>query len=127
MYTCIDCGRDLSDLATEQTGERKPCPDCGSTKRKIFTTIIIQGTCSLSISTKLRDTTGHVKQESRQRDDVSEKTGKLVKVSVEVDRTNPEVTKVTHRIEEIDILTGYTHTIHEDVRVGKAKHRPKNK
>lgn len=128
VYTCMGCGRDISDLNPEQPGERKPCPDCGSTQRKVFSTLKIeQVKGSVSMSAKSEDATGHVKQEMRQRDDVSEKTGKPVKVSVDVDRRNPDETKVTHRVEEVDKLTGYTTIIHEDVKIGKAKHRPKSK
>lgn len=127
VYTCMGCGRDLSDLNTEEPGERKLCPDCGSTQRKVFVTLTEQVKCSASMSAKSKDATGHVKQELRQRDDVSEKTGKPVKVSVDVDRRNPDKTKVTHRVEEVDKLTGYTTKIHEDVKIGKAKHRPKSK
>lgn len=127
VYTCKGCGRDLSDLNPEQPDERKPCPDCGSTLRKVFVTIEEQVNCSVSMSAKSKDASGHVKQEIRQRDDVSEKTGKPVKVSVDVDRRNPDETKVTHRVEEVDKITGYTTKIHEDVKIGKAKHRPKSK
>jgi hypothetical protein len=81
---------------------------------------------SCDLFVKSKDATGHVKQKLRQRDDVSEKTGNPVRVSVDVDRRNPDETKVTHRVEEVDMLTGYPTKIHEDVKVGKAKYRPQN-
>jgi hypothetical protein len=94
--------------------------------KKVFFTLEEQVRFRESMSVKSKDATGHVKQKLRQRDDVSEKTGNPVRVSVDVDRRNPDETKVTHRVEEVDMLTGYPTKIHEDVKVGKAKYRPQN-
>jgi len=125
IYVCSCCGKDLTEIYKEHNTDRMPCPDCGSTKRNIICTIEGTVKCFPSVSLKGKDIAGYTKYESRQRYDVSEKTGKPVKVSVDVEKTDPNKTVVTHKVEEIDKLTGYTQTIHEDTKIGEARHRPK--
>ena len=113
VRTCKGCGRNLDDVIANADGITI-CPDCGETKGIIHLTIRETLSISESIKGKVREPSGLVKQEFRQRDDVSAKTGEPVRVSINVDRSDPNVKpKVIHKVETVDKLTGYTETIHE--------------
>ncbi len=121
---CAVCGRDLSDIIKNEGKDRIPCPDCGSTQRNyFFSEEGVVHNHSLSASVKTRDENGNLKQESRQREDISEKTGEPVIVSIHVDHSDPDKTEVIHTVEKVDKLTGFRQKIHEDKKIGKAKHR----
>jgi DNA-directed RNA polymerase subunit RPC12/RpoP len=127
-WKCMGCGRDISDIIEkENENKRLPCPDCGSTQRKMFVTMEVKAKASASMSVKVKDSSGFVKQESKMRESHSDKTNRPVKISVDVDRTDPDITKVNHKVEEVDEHGILYRKIHEDTKINKAKHRPLKK
>jgi predicted RNA-binding Zn-ribbon protein involved in translation (DUF1610 family) len=124
--TCNDCGKDLSDLSDEPN-KRIPCPDCGSIIRKYFVTCEVTMHTTASIGAKARDSTGFVKQESSTRQSHSDKTGRPVTITKDVDRTNPDHTTFHHKVEELDEHGILSKTIHEHTDPKPAKHRPQKK
>jgi hypothetical protein len=122
---CAGCGRDLTEEI--KINPKISCPDCGSIIQNCF--VNVEDTIAVSVdeSFNIKDPSGFVKQEVRTKSSKSEKTGRPIKTTVHVDRGDPNVTKVTHRIEELDEHGIYYKLIHEDVKEGSAKHRPKEK
>jgi hypothetical protein len=127
VITCIDCGKNLSDFPNTPD-KQIPCPDCGSLKRNIAVTIQAELHLSASVvSSKVEDLTGFVKQESITKESHSEKTGRPVTITKEVDRTNLEYTTFHHKIEELDEHGILSRTIHEHTDIYPAKRRPSKK
>ncbi|MDI6718728.1 MAG: hypothetical protein QMD46_03860 [Methanomicrobiales archaeon] len=122
---CAECGRDLSEEI--KVNPKTSCPDCGSRTKNHFSTIEAQLHLSVDVSSKVIDPSGFVKQEERTKSSKSEKTGRPVKTTINVDRRDPDVTKVTHKVEGLDEHGIFYKTIHEDIKEGSAKHRPKKK
>jgi len=126
ITTCNGCGKDLSDLPNKPN-EKLPCPDCGSLKRKYFVTIEAKLHVSAAVGTKVKDSMGFVKQESNTKQSHSDKTGRPVTITKDVDRTNPDHTTFHHKIEELDEHGILSKTIHEHTDPKPAKHRPQKK
>ena len=122
---CKNCGADLTDIAHPNEKIRTPCPDCGSTERTIIVILTESLVISESISLKCKDETGFLKNELKQRDDYSRKTGNPVKIAINVDRTDPDKTITTHEVEEKK--EGIFQRIHKDIKIGKSKHRSEKK
>jgi predicted nucleic acid-binding Zn-ribbon protein len=122
VITCINCGKDLSDLPNA-LNERIACPDCGSSNRKTFVTIEEKLHISAAVGSKVKDSTGFVKQESDTKQSHSDKTGRPVTITKDVDRTNPDFTTFHHKVEELDEHGILSKTIHEHTDKKPAKHR----
>lgn len=113
IRTCKECGRFVDDVKPNADGVTI-CPDCGETMGILHLTLTDSVHFSEAIKGKVIETSGRVKQEFKQRDDVSAQTGEPVQVSINVDRSNPNAKpKVTHKVVTVDKLTGHTETIHE--------------
>ena len=126
VIKCNNCGKDLSD-SPNALNERIPCPDCGSMSRKAFVTIEETLHMSPSVGTKARDSTGFLKQESSTKQSHSDKSGRPVTITKEVDRTNPDHTTFHHKVEELDEHGILSKTIHEHTDIRPAKRRPSKK
>lgn len=123
VTTCNGCGKDLSDLP-DAPNMRIPCPDCGSLSRHFFVSCEVTVHMAASVGAKVRDSTGFVKQESSTRQSHSDKTGRPVTITKDVDRTNPNFTTFHHKVEELDEHGILSKTIHEHTDPKPAKHRP---
>ncbi len=124
---CGGCGRDLADIEKESSisENREPCPDCGSVKRNYFITLEVRVNVShTKFSMKGKDSSGFLKQEVTIRESHSDKTGRPVIITKEVDRTNPEYTLFHHKVEEYDEHGILLKPIHEHIDRNEAKRRP---
>jgi predicted RNA-binding Zn-ribbon protein involved in translation (DUF1610 family) len=126
ITTCNGCGKNLSDLP-DAPNKRIPCPDCGSISRQFFVSCEVTVHMTASVGTKVKDSTGFVKQESYTRQSRSDKTGRPVTITKEVDRTNPTYTTFHHKVEELDEHGILLKTIHEHADPKPAKRRPQKK
>lgn len=125
---CEGCGRDLTDIEKESSiGEnREPCPDCGSVKRNYFAALEERVRISdTDYSMKGKNSSGFLRQKATIHKSHSDKTGRPVIITKEVDRTNPEYTLFHHKIEEYDEHGILLKTIHEHTNRNEAKRRPK--
>jgi DNA-directed RNA polymerase subunit RPC12/RpoP len=123
---CFVCGKDLSDLNDPKDPfKRIPCPDCGSTIRHFYCTAKCEIKHSVSISSKIKDTDGFVKQKEKTRECQSDKTDRPVTITTISDRSNPESSTFYHKVEEYDEHGIIKRTIHEHTDPFPAKHRKK--
>lgn len=120
---CEGCGRDLTEEV--KIDPEMSCQECGSRKREFFVSFGESIGLSAATSVKVKDPSGFITQEERSRSSKSKQTGRPVKITVNVDRRDPEKTKVTHNVKELDKHGIFYKKIHEDVKEGPAKHRPK--
>ncbi|MFA6225975.1 MAG: hypothetical protein WC620_07350 [Methanoregula sp.] len=126
ITTCKGCGKDLSDLR-DAPDKRTSCPDCGSISRHFFVSCEVTMQMTASVGTNVRDSTGFVKQESNTRQNHSDKTGRSVIITKEVDRTDPDYSTFHHKVEEFDEHEILLKTIHEHADPKPAKRRPNKK
>jgi hypothetical protein len=77
------------------------------------------------ISEKVKDLTGFTKQKSVTKESHSEKSGRPVTITKDIDRTDPDCTTFHHKVEELDEHGIIKRTIHEHTDPAPAKHRPK--
>jgi len=125
---CEGCGRDLTDIEKESSisENREPCPDCGSVKRNCTITLEERVKVSnIKFSMKGKDSSGFLRQKTTTCESHSDKTGRPVIITKEVDRTNPEYTLFHHKIEEYDEHGILPKTIHEHTDRNEAKRRPR--
>lgn len=81
----------------------------------------------VSVGTKVKDSTGFVTQESSTKQSHSDKTGRPVTITKDIDRRNPDFTTFHHKVEELDEHGILLKTIHEHTDPTPAKHRPQKK
>jgi hypothetical protein len=126
---CAGCGKDLCDIMRQEIeNEKKPCPDCGSTKRNHYSEIEASVRVSTSVRYKIKDPSGIIKYDGKDRPDIWKKHNKRVRVTIDKNHTHPEHTVIRHKVEEVDESGVPFRIIHEDIKKEKAKHRPsKNK
>lgn len=79
------------------------------------------------MGTKVKDPTGFIKQESVTKQSRSDKTGRPVTITKEIDRTNPDHTTFHHKVEELDEHGILSKTVHEHTDITPAKRRPLKK
>lgn len=125
---CQNCGYDLTDFdktKPDDTHERQ-CPECGEPiKKNIFISTSFRGKSSHTHISKFKDKTGFDKLKSTYREGNAVKTGQPNKTTITVDKMNPDITLTSQYVEEKK--DGVFLPVHRHVKVGKAKHRPKEK
>lgn len=120
---CQNCAKDLTEFDSESK-DRRLCPDCDSEKRNTFAVIDVPTIHHgfTEVSCVVRKANGFVKQEETTRSSISDKTGKLVKITKIIDRSHPEETVFTHLVQEKSEHETFK-TIHVHTDKHPAKHR----
>jgi DNA-directed RNA polymerase subunit RPC12/RpoP len=123
IFTCLECGRDLTDEYEQSVNKPIICPDCGSTQLKAF--LYIKDTLKISDSykTKLKDSTGFLLQKHVMRRDTSEKMKRPVIITKDIDRRDSKYTIFHHQVKELDEHGILYRIIHEHTEIRKSKRR----
>ena len=117
---CADC-----DYTFPESEPRVPCPECGSTARKLVRVAseVVTLREGLGVKQRREGQTGGRVFESKTQHKTSGETKRPAKEVQAVDRTDPEKTVKYHRVEE-QAEDGSWETVHEHTNEYPAKRRP---
>ena len=93
-FECRDCHKPIGE-------NDNPCPFCGSDKRLIKININEKITMLESLKMKHKDKSGFTLGTTVVRDKIAGASKKRAKETLSYDRSNPDITKKLHHVEEI--------------------------
>ena len=102
-YECANCGKELQE-------ERKPCPDCGSNRRRVYVTATVEIGIGTSLKGKAKDKSGKAKRKFLSRSKLSRK-GKEAREQLDIDIAGD---RKFHHVEELDESGNWVVVHHED-------------
>ena len=114
---CAKCGRAIERAA--------PCPSCGSINKKFYVECSDTVTCNDGAGIKLFDRLGFLKLSSIIRNKISMVSRRPAKEILTFDRTDSNVTKKYHHVEETK-EDGSKEVVHHEEIDFPAKHRPQH-
>ena len=108
IYTCAECGKELK-------AERKPCPNCGSTKRHVYVTVSDVIKLRSKVKVTVKDSSGKIKKIVHSGQKLS-KYGKEAKEELIIDI---EGDRKFHHVEELNEDGEWDVVHHHDEKLKK--------
>lgn len=116
-FECRDCHKPISE-------NDKPCPHCGSDKRLIKINVHEKITLLETLKMKHKDKSGFTLGTTVVRDKIGGASKRRANETLSFDRSNPNITKKLHHVEEIN-EKGKKIVVHHEEKFYPAKRRSK--